>query len=216
MARAFKIEDDDGTTNPGESVVAGAGAGGLTVDGRTLIVTITTELVSGNSFTITYKNVTAPTIVGEYDFTTQSKSTPDSQPKNLTAGSPTIKVGSVPAGVVSISTADADGVSTPLTAAGPSMDIGNVTIAFTATARMSVGAKVIITVPAGWSRPSPDVNDGIDNPGEVELTGAASLRVTGDGGALPWKLEATTSAVVASGEKLVFTYKNVTSPSHRG
>ena len=206
-------EDDDGTTNPGESVVTGAGSGGLTVNGRTMIVTITTELVSGNSFQITYKNVTAPTIVGEYDFTAQSKSTPGSQPKNLTAGSPTIKVGSVPAGVVSISRTDADGTSIPLTAWGPDAAIGDVVLTFMATARMSAAAKVVITVPAGWTRPSRDVDDGVDNPGEVELTGSANLRVTGDGGALPWKLEATTNAVVASGEKLVFTYKNVTSPS---
>ena len=81
---------------------------------------------------------------------------------------------------------------------------------------MSAGAKVVITVPAGWTRPSRDVDDGVDNPGEVELTGSANLRVTGDGGALPWKLEATTNAVVASGEKLVFTYKNVTAPSTEG
>ena len=112
-------EDDDGATNPGESVVAGAGAAGLSVDGRKLIATITTELVSGNTFTITYKNITAPTIVDEYDFTAQSKSTPGSQPKNLTAGSPTIKVGHVPAGVVSISRTDDDGTSMPLTAWGP-------------------------------------------------------------------------------------------------
>ena len=67
-------------------------------------------------------------------------------------------------------------------------------------------------LPVGPGRPE-DVDDGVDNPGEVELTGAANLRVTRAGGALPWKLEATTNAVVASGEKLVFTYKNVTSPS---
>ena len=207
------VDNGDGITDSGESAVAGAGAAGLSVNGRTLNATITTELQSGNTFQITYKSINAPSTVGEYDFTTQSQSTPGTNRlKNLTAGSPTIKVGAVPAGLVSISTTDDDGMSEPLVAKGPNLDIGNVTLTFLATARISAGAKVQITIPAGWTRPSEDVDDGVDNPGEVELTGSASLQVTGDGGALPWKLEATTSAVVASGDTLVFTYKNVTTP----
>ncbi len=211
------IEDDNGIADPGESLIGGAGQAGLSISGRTLIATITVALESGNTFTIAYKNLNAPTTIGEYDFTAQSKSTPGSgRLKNLTAGSPTIKVGQVPVGVVSISTTDADGMSTPLTDVGPDMALGDVTITYTATARISAGGKVMVTVPAGWTRPSEDVDDGVDNPGEVELTGSASLRVTGDGGALPWKLEATTSAVVESGDTLVFTYKKVTSPSTEG
>ena len=210
------IEDDNGIADPGESLIGGAGQAGLSISGRTLIATITVALESGNTFTIAYKNLNAPTTIREYDFTAQSKSTPGGTLKNLTAGSPTVKVGQVPVGVVSISTTDADGMSTPRTDAGPGIALGDVTITYTATARISAGGKVMVTVPAGWTRPSEDVDDGVDNPGEVELTGSASLRVTGDGGALPWKLEATTSAVVESGDTLVFTYKKVTSPSTEG
>ena len=209
------IDNGDGITNAGESVVAGAGAAGLSISGRTLAATITTALQSGNTFTITYKNVNAPTTVGEYDFTAQSKSTPGGTLTNLTAGSPTIKVGVVPAGVVSISTTDADGMSTPLTAAGPGIALGDVTIMYTATARITTGAKVMVTVPAGWTTPNIDNNDGVDGAGEVSLVGSGSLSVTGGGGQ-PWQLVATTSAVVASGDTLVFTYKNVTAPSTEG
>ena len=208
-------DNGDGITEAGESVVAGAGQAGLSISGRTLIATITVELQSGNTFTIKYNNINAPTIVGEHDFTTQSKSTPGGTLTNLTAGSPTIKVGVVPVGVVSISTTDADGMSTPLTAAGPGMALGNVTITYTATARITAGAKVMVTVPVGWTTPNIDNNDGVDGAGEVSLTGSGSLEVTGGGGQ-PWMLVATTSAVLASGDTLVFTYKNVTAPSTEG
>ena len=206
---------DNGDADPtaGETVVAGAGVVGGTVVGRVITATVSTEIVSGNSFTVTYKNVNAPTAIGEYDFTAQSKSTVNGMPTSLSDGSPTIKVGTVPVGVVSISTIDAAGMSTPLVAAGPDMAIGNVTITYTATARITAGAKVIITVPAGWSAPYEDNNDGVDGAGEVEITGSASVEVTGGGVGQPRMLVATTSAVLESGDTLVFTYKNVTTPS---
>ena len=209
------VDNGDGITEAGESSVGGAGQAGLVISDRTLIATITVELQSGNTFTITYKGINAPTTVGEHDFTTQSKSTPGGVLTNLTAGSPTIKVGEVPVGVVSISTMDADGMSTPLTAAGPGIALGDVTIMYTATARITTGAKVMVTVPAGWTTPNIDNNDGVDGAGEVSLVGSGSLSVTGGGGQ-PWQLVATTSAVVASGDTLVFTYKNVTAPSTEG
>ena len=209
------IENGDGIADAGESSIGGAGQAGLAISDRTLIATITVALESGNTFTVTYKNVNAPTTVGEYDFTTQSKSTPGGELKNLTAGSPTIKVGVVPVGVVSISTTAADGTSSPLTAAGPGMALGNVTLTYTATARITTGAKVMITVPVGWTEPYIDNIDGVDSPGEVSLVGSGSLSVTGVGGQ-PWQLVATTSTVVESGNTLVFTYKNVTAPSTEG
>ena len=73
----------------------------------------------------------------------------------------------------------------------------------------------MITVPVGWTAPNVDNNDGVDSPGEVSLVGSGSLSVTGGGGQ-PWQLVATTSTVVASGDTLVFTYKNVTAPSTEG
>ena len=205
-------DNGDGVATAGETVVAGAGVVGGTVVGRVITATVSTEIVSGNSFTVTYKNVNAPTTVGEFDFITQSKSTVNGMPTNLSDGSPTIKVGTVPVGVVSISTTDADGMSTPLMAAGPGVAIGNVTITYTATARITAGAKVIVTVPIGWTAPNADNNDGVDGAGEVALTGNAGLGVTGGAGQ-PWQLVATTNATLESGSTLVFTYKNVTTPS---
>ena len=186
------VDNGDGITEAGESSVGGGGQAGLSISGRTLAATITVDLQGGNSFTITYKGINAPTIVGEHDFTTQSKSTPGGTLTNLTAGSPTIKVGVVPVGVVSISTTAADGTSSPLTAAGPGMSLGNVTLTYTATARITAGAKVMITVPVGWTAPNIDNNDGVDGPGEVSLVGSGSLSVTGGGGQ-PWQLVATTT-----------------------
>ena len=209
-------DNGDAVATAGETVVAGAGVVRGTVVGRVITATVSTEIVDGNTFTITYKNVNAPTANGEYDFTAQSKSTVNGMPTSLSDGSPTIKVGTVPVGVVSISTIDAEGMSTPLVAAGPGKGIGNVTITYTATARITAGAKVMITVPAGWSAPNVDNNDGVDGAGEVAITGSASVEVTGGGVGQPRMLVATTSAVLESGDILVFTYKNVTTPITEG
>ena len=84
---------------------------------------------------IPIQSINAPTIVGEHDFTTQSKSTPGGTLTNLTAGSPTIKVGVVPVGVVSISTTAADGTSSARSRRRvPALSLGNVTLTYTATA----------------------------------------------------------------------------------
>ena len=95
-------DNGDGIATAGETVVAGAGVAGGSILGRSITATISTEIVSGNSFTVTYKSINAPTAIGEYDFTAQSKSTAGGTPTNLSDGSPTIKVGQVPVGVVSI------------------------------------------------------------------------------------------------------------------
>ena len=188
-------DNGDGIATAGETEVAGAGVVGGTVVGRVITATVSTEIVSGNSFTITYKTSTAPTTSGNTISPRSRNPRLTVQPTALSDGSPTIKVGTVPVGVVSISTTDAEGMSTPLVAAGPDKAIGNVTITYRATARITAGAKVMITVPAGWSAPYEDNNDGVDGAGEVEITGSASVEVTGDGVGQPRMLVATTSAV---------------------
>ena len=205
-------DNGDGIATAGETSVAGAGVAGFSVANRVITATVSTDIASGNSFTITYKNINAPTAIGEYIFTAQSKSTSLGTPTNLSEGSPTIKVGQVPVGTVSLSTMDADGMSMPLMAAGPDMNIGDVTITYTATQMISAGAMVMVTIPAGWSAPNVDNNDGVDAAGEVSVTGSASLAVTGGGGQ-PWMLVATTNAALESGDMIVFMYKNVTTPS---
>ena len=208
------IPSDDGWDAPTYSntgvTPAGAATHGVLDD--TVTATLQSALEKGDTLVITYKSVTAPSSAGKSEFTMQSQSTTSGgELKNLTAGSPTIVVGDVPVGMLVITTADGE-----LMSAGPVMPLGDVTLTFTATRAMSAGATVMITVPAGWTRPSEDVDDGVDNAGEVELTGSATLDVTGDGGALPWKLEATTTAALVKDDTLVFTYKMVTTPSTPG
>ena len=185
----------------------------------TVTATPQSALENGDKITITYKDITAPSSAGRSVFTAQSQSTSAGQLKDLIVGSPTFVVGDVPVGNLVITTTAADGTSSPLTAAGPGMSLGDVTFTFTATSSMSAGATVMITVPAGWSVPSEDNNDGVDGAGEVELSSVpadvADLSVTGGGGQ-PWQLVATTSAALANGDTLVFTYKMVTTPSTQG
>ena len=213
------IPTDDGWDAPTysntEVTPAGVATHGVLDD--TVTATLQSALEKGDTLVITYKSVTAPSSAGRSEFTMQSQSTPSGgELKNLTVGSPTIVVGDVPVGRLVITTTAPDGTSTELMSAGPGIDLGDVTLTFTATRAMSAGATVMITVPARWTRPSEDVDDGVDNPGEVELTGSATLDVTGDGGALPWKLEATTTAALVRDDTLVFTYKMVTTPSTPG
>ena len=180
----------------------------------TVTATPQSALENGDKITITYKDITAPSSAGRSVFTVQSQSTSSGQPKDLNDGSPTFVVGDVPAGNLVITTADGE-----LTSAGPGVSLGDVTLTFTATQAMSAGATVMITVPAGWSEPREDNNDGVDGEGEVELgsvpADVADLNVTGGGGQ-PWQLVATTSAALANGDTLVFTYKMVTTPSTQG
>ena len=180
----------------------------------TVTATLQSALEKGDTFTITYKGINAPSSAGRSVFTVQSQSTSAGELKDLTDGSPTFVVGDVPVGNLVITTADGE-----LTSAGPGMSLGDVTLTFTATSSMSAGATVMVTVPAGWSIPSEDNNDGVDGEGEVELSSVpanvADLTVTGGGGQ-PWQLVATTSGALASGDTLVFTYKMVTAPSRQG
>ena len=163
----------------------------------TVTATPQSALENGDKITITYKDITAPSSAGRSVFTAQSQSTSAGQLKDLTVGSPTFVVGDVPVGNLVITTVDGE-----LTSAGPGMSLGDVTLTFGATSSMSAGATVMITVPAGWSIPSEDNNDGVDGAGEVELgsvpANVADLTVTGTGGGgQPWQLVATTSGALA-------------------
>ena len=108
-------------------------------------------------------------------------------------------------------TRSVDGVDTPLTSAEPGEAIGDITLTFTATSRMSSGAQVIIDVPDGWSPPSEDNGDTTDDEGEVALTsGAAEHDVRGG------RIVATTNADLARDDTLVFTYKGVVAQATPG
>ena len=203
-------DDEDGAATAGEVAVGGTGVvGAPSISDRTITVDISADLVSGNIFTITYKEVNAPTTVDEYDFIMQSKSTVvGGGLENLTDGSPSIKVGPVTVGKLTISKS-VDGEE--LTSAEPGEAIGDITLTFTATSGMSSGAQVIIDVPDGWSPPSEDNGDTTDDEGEVALTsGAATHEVRGG------KIVATTNADLVRDDTLVFTYKGVVAQATQG
>ena len=204
-------DDGNGTATAGEVIAGGAGVvSAASIGDRTITVDVSADLVSGNTFTITYKNISAPTTVDEYDFSMTSKSTTGTDPEPLTAGSPSIKVGPVRVGELTI-TKSVDGVDTPLTTAEPGEAIGDIKLTFTATSRMSSGAQVIIDIPVGWSPPSEDNGDTRDDEGEVALTsGAATHEVRGG------KIVAITNADLAKDDTLVFTYKGVVAQATPG
>ena len=148
------------------------------------------------------KGVTTPTEGGPYEFTAQSKAVPGGALKALSDGA-AITINQVTAGTAALST----------TSAEPGAFLDDLMITFTAGARMAIGSKVTVRIPAAFTSVRPDNNDGVDDAGEVTLAGSATLGVSGGGGTTPWVLTATTNAVIESGGTLVFTYKDVTAPT---
>ena len=200
------IPENGDWPNPTETGRVALSAGTLSTAATTMTATTDTVLNSGDTIVFTYKNLTAPATGGTYTFTAKSASSSIGTLTALSAGV-TITVDEVAAGSVML--ASAEGM---LTSAAPGMALGNLTFTFTAGARMATGAQVQIQVPIGWTPAFVDNNDGTDAAGEVLVTGAADLSVSGGGGT-PWILTATTTAVLEVGNTLTFTYKMVTAPS---
>ena len=193
-------------SQPGGVTLEDTLSGTLTATATTMTATTTRELLKNDSLVFIYKNLTAPSVAGEYTFTAKSSSAPVGTPKALGAGA-TIVVDDKAAG--SIALASATG---PLMHASPKMALGNLAFTFTAGAAMANGAQVEITIPTGWTPPFLDNDDGTDAAGEVDVAGSADLSVSGGGGQ-PWKLTATTTSALEVGNTLIFTYKKVTAPS---
>ena len=145
--------------------------------------------------------VTTPAVGGPYEFTAESKAIPGGTLKPLSNGA-AITINQVTAGTVALST----------TSSEPGDFIDDLMITFTAGAQMQSGSKVTVQIPSAFTSVRPDNDDGIDDAGEVLLSGSADLGVSGGGGT-PWVLTATTNAVINAGGTLVITYKDVTAPA---
>lgn len=193
-------------SQPGGVTLGDTISASLATTATTMSATIATELSAGGTIVFTYKGITAPTTGGQYTFAGKSSSSAVGTLRPLQTGV-TISIDEVAAG--SIMLADATGM---LTSAAPGMALGNLNFTFTAGAQMASGAQVQITIPAGWTPPFLDNNDGTDAAGEVSVAGAANLSVSG-GGAQPWMLTATTTATLEIGNTLAISYKQVTAPA---
>ena len=184
-------------------------AGTLDTTATTMTATTDSDLEKGDTIVFTYGNgkLTAPAVGRTYTFSAKSTSSPEGTLMPLTAGAATITVDEEAAGSIAINSATG-----PLSSAAPDMALGNLAFIFTAGAPMASGSQVEVTVPVGWTPAFLDNDDGTDAPGEVSVTDAADLSVSGGGGT-PWILTATTNAVLDIGNTLTITYKMVTSPS---
>ena len=201
-------DDEDTISKPGEVSLVGVVADlGVSESDRTVTATLQVTLNDGDTFSITYKAIKAPLVGGTYTFNTKAKSSALGRPTALDS-SPTVNVDEVAAGTIALTTATG-----PLTSpVAPGIDLGNLTFAFTADVQMANGAQVSIDIPAGWSVPFSDNNDGTPSEGEVSVTGKATLDPVSGGSAGPWTISATTNDIVESGDVITFTYKMVMSP----
>ena len=122
-------------------------------------------------------------------------------------GSPKVEV-TVGHGTGTLSVARAD--NTPLTQTTGKAPLGNLVIIYKAAGRMLSGGQVTVNVPAGWQAFRDDNGDAVATPGEVSLTGKATLDLptTDTSQAI-----ANINAEMAAGEELRFLYKNITVPN---
>ena len=114
-----------------------------TVNGRVISVTIT-KMLKGNSFTVSYTKVSAPSTPGEYIFPVKAKSTASG---NFVAMKESPKLL-----VISISDGSGRAAITP-NEASAGAEGQKFAITYTADAVMDSGA-ISITIPDGWSKPS--------------------------------------------------------------
>ena len=120
-------------------------------------------------------------------------------------GSPTIEV-TVGHGTGTLSVTRADG--TPLTQTTGKAPLGNLLIIYKAAGRMMTGGQVTVNVPEGWQTFRDDNGDTVATPGEVSLTGKATLDLP----TITSQAIANINAEMKAGDELRFLYKNVTVP----
>ena len=131
----------------------------------------------------------------------------------MAIGSPTIQV-AAPHGSGTLTVKRAD--STSLTQTVGKAPLGNLLIVYKSAGRMLSGGQVVVTLPRtdpadaatdlGWTGFREDNADAEASPGEVTLTGKATLDVG------TTTVTANINAEMAAGEELRFLYKNVTVP----
>ena len=191
---------DDGDADAedtGEVVLGGAGGGSLSISGNVVTVTTSTDLSEGDTFTVTYKNITAPE-AGDYDFHVKSTSTPGGEPTALATSPIKVTIGAVDPGAVTASVDSAE----------PGVDLGNLDITYRAVARLDAGAVIKIVIPAGWKSAFPASGADDDRPGAVSVSENAVLSFDG-----AYTLIATTNTVLEDGDTVILTYGTITAPS---
>ena len=204
-------DDGDGIEEEGEVVLTHGAPGTLSVPGDgSIIVTIEegATLNAGDSFTITYRAITAPTTGGDYDFVISSKSTAGGTPTALSASPITINVEVTAAGTAVLTDSAGMFANTP-----PGIDLGNLALTFTAGVQMERQAQVRVTIPDGWTPPFRGNNAADRRAGAIWVQGATVSIDPSAAEAGPWKITATTNAVIEAGSDVVFAYSTVTAPS---
>ena len=180
--------------------------GSSTSDDNSITATTVLDLAANGTIVFKINGVTTPTVGGPYEFTAESKAVPGGTLKGLSNGA-AITINQVAAGTVALSKTTAD----------PGESIGDLMITFTAGAQMASGSKVTVQIPVAFGAqdaPHDDNNDGVDQAGEILLTGSVAGKpwVSGGGGT-PWVVTATTNAVLNPGDQITILFKGVTAPA---
>ncbi len=189
-------DGDSDAQDTGEVVFGGAGEGSLSLDGNRVTVTTATDLSGGDTFTVTYKNITAPE-AGDYDFHVRSTSTPGGTPTAL-ANSP-LKV--------AISAVDPGAVTASVTSTTPGVDLGNLAFTYRAAARLDAGAVIKVVIHEGWPSAFRATSAADDRSGAVTISDNAVLSFDGTR-----TLIATTNTVLEDNDTVILTYGSIMAP----
>ena len=190
---AFREDNGDGQSDPGEVSVVGTKATMVVLPGL-ITLTATEAWTPADRITVNYRMVSVPDVASAtFTYQAQAKSHPGGGLANI--GSPNIGIGRAPdgGGTLALSATQAD--------AGSS--IGNLTITYTAAGKMEAGSEVVVTIPSNGDWPAPS---GL---GRVELS-AGTLSTT------ETTMTANTDVVLDGGDTIVFTYKAITAPVDGG
>ena len=181
--------------------------------GTNRLITVTldeTELVAGETIVITYGGVKQPATGGISTFTARSSSYKGEALKALADDKiPTINVvvGNGSGSIV----LKKDGQrfsKTTRKAVIPALQF-----VYTPAGHLPEGTRVQIRIPAGWTAPQSQNNDGKVDAGEISIApsdkATLALPTTGDG---PWDITATATKVLTPSDSLTITYQKVTVP----
>ncbi len=190
---AFREDNGDGQSDPGEVSVVGTKATMVVLPGL-ITLTATEAWTPADRITVNYRMVSVPDVAAAtFTYQAQAKSHPGGTLANI--GSPNIGIGRSPdgGGTLALSATQADAGSL----------IGNLTVTYTAAGKMEAGSEVVVTIPPNGDWPAPN---GL---GRVELS-AGTLSTT------ETTMTANTDVELNTGDTIVFTYKAITAPVDGG
>ena len=211
----YEIDIPDGWPQPFKPIT---GSAGDTQDGavtgaftdRTLTGSVTTATNTFEGAARSLQVNKAPTDQKTYTFPVRATAGPHTMMTAITG--PTVEV-TVGHGMGTLTVTRADG--TPLIQTTGKAPLGNLLIIYKAAGRMLSGGQVVVTLPAdstqtpadlGWTGFREDNGDSEASPGEVTLSGKATLDVG------TTTVTANINAEMAADDELRFLYKNVTVP----